>query len=165
MPTNWRCCSRGSTSPRHAAPCAGTRRFDLRSLLVSRAESSTSPNEKSCGEPLTGIGAMRFLWRMSEATARATQTKQELRGSVLDVLRELLAGRHDEEVLALVTKLVARNHELELLLGKLRESKNRGEHISAGQLDLFLDKLKGLADGDLAEANKKLEDAAKKNGG
>lgn len=101
---------------------------------------------------------------MSDASA-SEETKKELRGSVLDVLRELLAGRHDDEVLALVTKLVARNRELELLLGKLREGKNRGEHIAPGQLDLFLDKLKSIADGDLAEANKKLEEAAKKNGG
>jgi transposase len=93
-----------------------------------------------------------------------TDTTKELRGSVLDVLRELLAGHHDAEVIALVAKLVARNKELELLLAKLREGKNRGEHISLGQLDLFLNKLKALADGDLAEANKKLEDAAKKHG-
>ena len=102
---------------------------------------------------------------MSERAADAPETPKELRGSVLDVLRALLAGRHDDEVLELFTALVARNRELELLLGKLRESKNRGEHLSTEQLDLFLDKLKGLADGDLAEANQKLEDAAKKNGG
>jgi transposase len=99
------------------------------------------------------------------ATRSAEPTKKELRGSVLDVLRELLASRQDDTVIALVTKLVARNQELELLLGKLRESKNRGEHISQAQLDLFLDKLKSLADGDLADANKKLEGAVQQNGG
>src|SRR5215212_8245647 len=98
---------------------------------------------------------------VSEATASTTEAKQELSGTVLEVLRELLRGRHDDAVIALVTKLVARNHELELLLAKLRESKNRGEHVSAAQLDLFLDKLKALAEGERANANTKLETAAK----
>jgi hypothetical protein len=49
---------------------------------------------------------------------------------VLEVLRELLTGGHTDEVLALVAKLVARNHELELLLAKARESKNRGERVA-----------------------------------
>jgi transposase len=114
---------------------------------------------------LTGIVRVILCSHVSDATASATDKTKELRGSVLDVLRQLLAGRHDDEVIALVTELVARNHELEILLGKLRESKNRGEHISTSQLDLFLNKLKSLADGDLAEANKKLEDTANKNGG
>jgi transposase len=103
---------------------------------------------------------------VTDAAASSPETtKKELRGSVLDVLRELLAGRHDDEVIALVSKLMSRNQELELLLAKLRESKNRGEHISPGQLDLFLNKLKSVASGDLAEANKRLEEAAKQNGG
>ncbi len=84
---------------------------------------------------------------------------------MLDVLRALLVGRHDDEVIALVTQLVARNHELEVLLGKLRESRNRGEHISTDQLNLFLDKLTTLSSGALADANEKLDEAAKKNGG
>jgi transposase len=104
--------------------------------------------------------------RVSDATASATETtKKELRGSVIDVLRALLVGRHDDEVIALVTQLVARNHELEVLLGKLRESRNRGEHISTDQLNLFLDKLTTLSSGALADANEKLDEAAKKNGG
>ncbi len=104
--------------------------------------------------------------RVSDATASTTETRtKELRGSVLDVLRELLVGRHDDEVIALVTQLMARNHELEVLLGKLRESKNRGEHISTDQLDLFLGKLTMLSSGALADANEKLDEAAKKNGG
>lgn len=42
----------------------------------------------------------------------------------------------------------------------------RGEHISAAQLDLFLTKLNGQTpEGALAEANKKLEESAKNNGG
>ncbi len=115
---------------------------------------------------MTGIVAMVLFLRVSEATASATETRtKELRGSVLDVLRALLVGRHDDEVIALVTQLVARNHELEVLLGKLRESRNRGEHISTDQLNLFLDKLTTLSSGALADANEKLDEAAKKNGG
>ena len=100
------------------------------------------------------------------AAKGADSSKSELRGPVLDVLKELLAGRRDEEVLALVAGLVSRNRELELLLAKLRESKNAGERILAGQLDLFLGKLKEQTpEGALAEANKKLEEAAQENGG
>ena len=66
-----------------------------------------------------------------EATKSTPTTHKELRGSVLDVLRELLSGRRDEDILALVSKLVARNNELELLLAKMRESKNRGERVSS----------------------------------
>jgi transposase len=96
----------------------------------------------------------------------APPAKSELKGSVLEVLKELLAGRQDEEILALVTKLVARNGELELLLAKLRERRNKGEHIAPGQLDMFLEELeKQTPPGSLAEANKKLEEAAKSNGG
>jgi len=96
----------------------------------------------------------------------------ELKGSVLSVLRELLASGHDEEVIALVAKLVSRNEELEKLLAMARMSKKKGERISREQLDLFLGKLRKQAQGelekankDLEKANKDLEDAAKEHGG
>jgi transposase len=96
----------------------------------------------------------------------APPAKSELKGSVLDVLKELLGGRRDDEILALVAKLVARNDELELLLAHLRERRNKGEHIAPGQLDMFLKKLEEQTPpGSLADANKKLEEAAKNNGG
>jgi transposase len=92
--------------------------------------------------------------------------KRELRGAVLDVLKELLAQGLDDAVIELVKSLVARNKELETLLAKLRERKNHGERVSAAQLDMFLAKLDGQTpEGALAEANKKLEETAKKNGG
>jgi transposase len=101
----------------------------------------------------------------TEAKA-AGDAQSELRGPVLDVLKKLLSVGRDGEVVELVTKLVARNRELELLLAKLRVSKNHGERILAGQLELFLTKLKEQTPaGALDEANKKLEDAAKENGG
>jgi transposase len=92
-------------------------------------------------------------------------TGKQLEGSVLEVLRELLAGRRDAAVLALFTKLVARNEELELLLAKMRDSKNRGEHISSAQLDLFLDKLREQSEGQLQEANERLEQIAAEHAG
>src|SRR5262249_50809672 len=96
----------------------------------------------------------------------ADNAKKELRGEVLDVLKELLAGRRDDEVIALVAKLVARNGELELLLAKLRERRNKGEHIAPGQLDMFPKELeKQTPAGARADANKKLEEAAKTTGG
>lgn len=90
---------------------------------------------------------------------------EELRGEVLDVLRELLAGGRTEEVLALVARLVSRNRELELLVAKMREGRKRGEGISKEQLDLFLDKLKSESDAQLAQANTQLEQAASEHGG
>ncbi len=89
----------------------------------------------------------------------------KIRGEVLDVLRELLAGGRTEEVLALFAKLVSRNRELELLLARMRESRKRGEGVSKDQLDLFLDKLKGESDAQLAQANTQLEQAASEHGG
>ena len=93
------------------------------------------------------------------------KSAREKRGPVLDMLKELLAERRDGEVLELVTQLVNRNAELELLLAKMREAKNRGERVSAEQLDLFLNKLREQSEGELAEANRSLEETAKQNGG
>src|SRR5260370_14040469 len=90
--------------------------------------------------------------------------KKEVRGSVLEVVRELLAGGRGEELLAVVSKLLARNAELELLLAKLRD-KNRRERVSSDQLDLFMDKLLAAMGGELTEADAKLNDAGEENGG
>jgi hypothetical protein len=53
-----------------------------------------------------------------------------MRGSVIDVVRDLFAGGRRDELIEVVAKLVARNAELELLLGKLRE-RNRRERSRA----------------------------------
>ena len=85
---------------------------------------------------------------------------------MLDVVRELLAGDHDEDVLAVVEQLVSRNTELEMLLAKVREqAKNKSERVSREQLDLFLDKLRAAQQGALAKASEKLEETAATNGG
>lgn len=83
---------------------------------------------------------------------------------MLDVVKELHAGGRSDELLAVVSKLVSRNEELERLITRLSESKNRGEHISVDQLDLFLNKLREVAGGALAEADQNLAAAAKENG-
>jgi transposase len=105
---------------------------------------------------------------VSEASETKSEAaaKREVRGAVLEVVKKLLVEGHDDAVLEVVRKLVARNKDLEMLLAKLRERRNHAEHISAAQLSIFLGLLDGQTlDGALAEANKKLEETAKKNGG
>lgn len=97
-------------------------------------------------------------------SAASDADTRTVRGPVLDVVKTLLAGGQNEELIAVVSKLVARNEELERLIANLRASKNRGEHISVDQLDLFLNKLRELAGGTLAEADQKLAEKAKENG-
>ncbi len=90
--------------------------------------------------------------------------RNEIRGSVLEMVQELLADGRSEDLLAVVTKLVSRNEELELLLAKLRESRNRGEHVSTAQLDLFIDQLRTAMGGELSEADQKLKDTSTEHG-
>jgi transposase len=104
-----------------------------------------------------------FVERVTDAASEAS-TKTELSGTVLDVVKELYARGRGEELVAVVAKLVARNEELERLLANLRASKNRGEHVSTEQLDLFLNKLREAAGGALAKADDKLATTAKENG-
>jgi transposase len=89
----------------------------------------------------------------------------EKRGSVLDMLRDLLAHDQDDAALELVGQLVSRNAELELLLAKLRGRKNSSERISTAQLDLFLDKLREQSEAELDQANRALQQTAQTNGG
>jgi hypothetical protein len=72
---------------------------------------------------------------------------------VLEVLRELLAEGRDEEVLALVSKLVARNSELERRLAQLLLRGRKSERVSSAQLLLLLDQLTA------AEGAKELDEA------
>lgn len=89
-----------------------------------------------------------------------------LRGSVLQVLRELLGDAPNaDQVLTVVARLVSRNEELERLLALARERRNKGEKFAPGQLDLLLDRLREQAEGELAEADKKLERVAAKQRG
>jgi transposase len=100
-------------------------------------------------------------------TSRASSSSSEKRGPVLEVLRELLAEGQDGAVLALVSKLVARNGELERRLAQLLSRGHKNEGVSTEQLKLFLDALDAKAERDdaaappdLDEANAELRDAS-----
>ena len=56
---------------------------------------------------------------------------------MLDVLRELLTERRDSEVLALVSKLMSRNSELERRLMQMLSHGHKNEGVSTAQLRLF----------------------------
>jgi transposase len=112
---------------------------------------------------LTAIVEM-ILCASVTRTKSTEPAKTTLRGSVLDVVRDLLADGRRDELLEVVGKLVARNAELEVLLGKVRE-RNRRERVSSDQLDLFLTQLLAAMGGELAEADAKLKDTAEQNGG
>jgi transposase len=83
---------------------------------------------------------------------------------VLEVLRELLADGRDDEVLALVSKLVSRNSELERRLAQLLSRGRKSERVSSAQLLLLLGQLgeesNKESDNELDEANQKLRDAS-----
>lgn len=98
----------------------------------------------------------------SASTNEGKPAQSESRGPVLEMLRELLGERRDEQVVRLVAQLLARNGELERRLAKRRiGADNEPEGISSAQLDLFLAALKEEANAALKEANEKLVDAAK----
>lgn len=86
---------------------------------------------------------------------------------MVDVLADLLEGtKYGDEIIAIFKKLVARNQELELLLAKLRERRNRGEQVSAAQLALLFETLgKQATHEEQAEANCALKETAAANGG
>jgi transposase len=137
---------------------------------VGRAADDLSTREidtrgtKSVATVLTEIAWM-ILSSHVTATDTSATTMKELRGSVLDVLRELLVGGNDAAVVELFTKLVSRNRELEMLLAKIRASKHSNERVAKEQLDLFLDKLRAASESELAKANETLEKTATENGG
>jgi len=92
---------------------------------------------------------------------------KELRGTVLEVLKVLLSEHRDDAILELVTKLVARNEELEKLLARIRASKNKGEKVSREQLKELLGKLAGHPpdDEELRKANEALTNATAEHAG
>lgn len=96
------------------------------------------------------------------ATAKGTAASKssEHRGPVLEVLHKLLAQRRDEAIVALVTKLVARNRELELQLAKLQARGKKNEGVSSEQLRALFDALQTEGEKELDEANEKLRAAS-----
>ena len=115
--------------------------------------------------------ALRYIETVS-ATATTAQTSEgkERRGPVLEILRELLAEGRSEAVIALVTKLVCRNSELERRLAQMLARGRKNEGVSSAQLLLFLEALavqddktdaEAADDGaGLVEANGKLREAS-----
>jgi len=103
--------------------------------------------------------------RVVSKTPNTTQVADELKGSVLEVVRALLASERDDDVIAVVAKLVERNKELELLLAKMRQGKNRSERTSSAQLELALELLRKQPEGVLKDADAKLDETAESNGG
>lgn len=86
--------------------------------------------------------------------------KLQHRGQVLEVLRELLAQGNTEQVLALVAKLVARNHELEKRLAEALSRGKKNEGVSSAQLLLLLEGLTGAANEPVQTADAKLREAS-----
>ena len=82
----------------------------------------------------------------------------------MEVASKLLDEGRREELIALVGELASRNSDLEKMIASMRAAKNRGEHVSAEQLEIFLEKLKGEQQAELASANSALEGAADDNG-
>ena len=101
---------------------------------------------------------------MTTNTSSTDAAKETIRGTVLDVVRALLETGRSDEVVAVVSKLVSRNAELERLLERTRNT-NRREGVSKDQLDLFIDQLRAAMEGHLGEVNEKLSDAADANSG
>jgi len=90
--------------------------------------------------------------RVPPVSATASSKGQQ-RGPVLAMLRQLLESGQDEEVLALVRQLLARNEELERRLGG-RMKANEG--VSSAQLRMLLDEVQAGADEARQQADEKL---------
>jgi transposase len=86
--------------------------------------------------------------------------KGQRRGQVLEVLKALLAEGRLDEVLALVSKLVARNSELERRLAEVVSRGKKNEGVSSEQLLLLLDGLSGAPSAHVAEADEHLRAAS-----
>lgn len=123
-----------------------------------------------------------MMRRVSESSDSGRPS--EPRGGVVDVLRELLTVGRDDDVVALVTQLVANNSELAVRAAKVSELERRNvelekqlerllarykksEAMSKAQLVLFLDALSRGEAGDVTEegdprrdANERLRDAS-----
>jgi transposase len=97
---------------------------------------------------------------VATAKDRTANKTSEHRGPVLEVLHKLLAEGRNESVVALVTKLVARNRELELQLAKLQARGKKNEGVSSEQLKVLFDALQAEGEKELDVANEKLRTAS-----
>lgn len=79
---------------------------------------------------------------MRDVDHDATETPtSELRGSVLDVIRTLLAENDSEAVLEIVSRLVAENADMSRRLARIASRFKKSEKVGRAQLVLFLDAL------------------------
>lgn len=98
---------------------------------------------------------------MTSAAAATTETTRKARRKpVLEALQELLAEGRTAEVVALVTKLVSRNSELERRLQEAGRRPSPREGVSTAQLTLLLGGLAANDNPSLAEADAKLRAAS-----
>lgn len=86
--------------------------------------------------------------------ASAEAPASELRGSVLDVVRTLLAENDGDAVLEIVSRLVAENADMSRRLAQVKRSFKTSEKIGRAQLVLFADALaRGEGDPEADEAD------------
>ena len=79
---------------------------------------------------------------------------------MLEILAQLLTEGNNEAIIALVTKLLARNSELELRLAQLLSRGKKNEGVSSAQLLLVFDALGSEGSEQLDKANEKLRAAS-----
>ena len=92
---------------------------------------------------------------MAFVPASAPQEKSERRGPVLEILQELLREGRNEDVVALVAKILSRNSELEKLVAQMHSRGHKSnEGVTSAQLLLLLDEMK--PDRALGAADEKL---------
>jgi transposase len=110
---------------------------------------------------LAWIGHNGYITVVTATAKDSTTTRtEEHRGPVLEVLCKLLAEGQNDDVVTLVTKLLARNRELELQLAKLKARGKKNEGVSSEQLQMLFDALQTEGCGELDEANEKLRAAS-----
>jgi transposase len=102
-----------------------------------------------------------------DVSATPATASNERRGGVLEMLQGLLEEGRADDVLALVSKLVARNSELERRLAQLLSRPRKNEGVSTAQLQLFLGKITVEAEAEPEspslvqdDANQKLREAS-----
>src|SRR5512138_3638468 len=84
---------------------------------------------------------MRDMKHDATPYASAEAPASELRGSVLDVVRALLAENDSDAILEIVSKLVAENADMSRRLAQVKRSFKTSEKIGRAQLVLFVDAL------------------------
>jgi transposase len=95
--------------------------------------------------------------------AKEHPPSSKLKGSVLEVLKELLQLNKHEEIIKLFLELVARMEHLELLVSNVRSKKNRSERKEKEKLQAQIDNLKGQGNERLKEVCGQLEQVIKDN--